>query len=101
MRGFTLFDTALGACAIAWGPAGIIGTSLPEGTREATRVRMHRRFPEAQEQPPPESLAGIREAIIRLLEGEAIDFASATLDLARVPQFNREVYAVAREIPAG
>ena len=101
MQGFALFDTALGACAIAWGPAGLIGTSLPEGTLEATRIRMHRRFPEAVETPPPEQLASVRDAIIRLLQGEAIDFAGVTLDLAQVPKFNREVYAIARAIPAG
>ena len=30
-QGFTLFETPVGACAIAWGERGIIGVSLPSG----------------------------------------------------------------------
>ncbi|HJS02066.1 MAG TPA: cysteine methyltransferase, partial [Variovorax sp.] len=29
-EGFALFDTAIGACGIAWGARGIVGVQLPE-----------------------------------------------------------------------
>jgi len=29
-HGFTLFDTAIGRCGIAWGERGIVGVQLPE-----------------------------------------------------------------------
>ena len=38
--GFALFDTAIGACGIAWGPRGIVGVQLPEADEGATRERM-------------------------------------------------------------
>src|SRR6476646_1586287 len=31
-RGFTLFDTAIGRCGVAWGGGGIVGVQLPEAT---------------------------------------------------------------------
>lgn len=45
--GFTLFDTAIGLCAIAWGSNGIAGVQLPEASESETRARMRRRFPAA------------------------------------------------------
>ena len=40
--GFCLFDTAIGACALAWGEAALAGVQLPEASPEQTRRRMHR-----------------------------------------------------------
>ena len=57
--GFALFDTAIGTCALAWGPRGLIGVQLPEENGEAaTRARMRRRFPDLTEAVPPESSSG-------------------------------------------
>ena len=36
-HGFTIFDTAVGRCGIAWGGLGILGVQLPEA-REAVAV---------------------------------------------------------------
>ena len=33
-RSFTVFDTAIGACALVWGEAGIVGAFLPEDVKE-------------------------------------------------------------------
>ena len=32
--GFTLFETAIGPCGIAWGARGILGAQLPEADTE-------------------------------------------------------------------
>ena len=42
--GFALFETAIGACGIAWGPGGITGVQLPEKDAARTRARLARRF---------------------------------------------------------
>ena len=34
---FTVFDTTIGTCAIAWGPRGIHSVQLPMGSEEKTR----------------------------------------------------------------
>ena len=51
--GFTLFDTAIGRCGIAWGERGIVGVQLPEAGEAETRARMLQRFPAAGETAPP------------------------------------------------
>jgi O-6-methylguanine DNA methyltransferase len=100
-RGFALFDTAIGACGIAWGERGLVGVQLPEGSAARTRARMRRRFPDAPEAPPPPSVQRAMEGIVQLLQGTAIDLAAVALDMADVPSFDRRVYEVARTIPPG
>jgi methylated-DNA-[protein]-cysteine S-methyltransferase len=63
---------------------------------------MLRRFPSAVENnaPPVDIRSGIAD-IRRLLSGEKPDLLSVRIDEARVPEFNRRVYALARAIPPG
>ena len=98
---FHLFDTPIGACAIAWTEAGVCGASLPERTMEATRARMVRRYPGAMESAPSESIATLIADVVRLLSGAPVDLSYATLDESEIPEFNRSVYAIARAIPPG
>jgi methylated-DNA-[protein]-cysteine S-methyltransferase len=100
-RGFALFDTAIGACGVAWGERGLVGIQLPEASEARTRARMRRRFPATPESRPPPSVQRTIEGIVQLLQGEAVDFAAAALDMAGVPSFDRRVYEVARAIPPG
>jgi methylated-DNA-[protein]-cysteine S-methyltransferase len=100
-RGFALFDTAIGACGIAWGERGLVGVQLPEASEARTLARMRRRFPATPEAPPPPSVQRAIEGIVQLLQGEAIDLAAVALDTAGVPSFDRRVYEVARTIPPG
>ncbi|HVP30896.1 MAG TPA: methylated-DNA--[protein]-cysteine S-methyltransferase [Myxococcota bacterium] len=98
---FTLFDTALGRCGIAWGGRGIVTVQLPEAREAETRARLRRRFPGAREAPPPPGVARAIGAIVALLRGEPSDLSGVPLDMARVPPFHRRVYEVARTIPPG
>jgi methylated-DNA-[protein]-cysteine S-methyltransferase len=100
-RGIHFFETAIGLCAMAWGKGGIVGVQLPAAEAAATRVRVARRFPEAEEilAPPGVDLA-VRD-IVRLLAGEARDLTRITLDMSAVPEFHGRVYAIARTIMAG
>ena len=52
-QGFTLFDTAIGRCGLAWSGRGVTGVQLPEGSDRETRARIRRRFPDAPEGCPP------------------------------------------------
>jgi methylated-DNA-[protein]-cysteine S-methyltransferase len=103
---FALFDTAIGACAIAWSEAGIVALQLPEAERTRTRARLLRKWPEACETPPSPAIAAAIDSVVALTSGAATepagaDLAAATLDLDDVPAFDREVYAVARTIGPG
>lgn len=99
--GFTLFDTAIGRCGIAWSEAGIVGTALPGASDEQVRRRFVERFPGAAESPPPEALEPVIAGIVALMAGEKVDLSEAPLDMGATPPFHRRVYAVARKIPPG
>ena len=101
IRGFALFATAIGPCAIAWGRGGIASVLLPYGDEAATRTRVVRKFPEALESLPPPGIDLAIRDIARLLAGEATDLSRITLDMAGVPEFNRRVYEIARTILPG
>ena len=100
-HGFTLFDTAVGRCGLAWGARGIVGVQLPEAHEPATRARLLRRFPDAREAPPPPAVRRALAGIAALLRGEASDLSTVALDMDGVPPFHRRVYEVARAIPPG
>src|SRR5215813_5900272 len=100
-EGFSLFETAVGRCGIAWGSRGILGVQLPEGSTERTRSRLRRRFPRATEATRPPEVEGAVQAITSLLRGGTADLGAVQLDMSAVPEFHRRVYASARSIPAG
>lgn len=100
-HGYTLFDTAIGACGLVWGESGVLGLQLPEATERDTRARLIAEFPGAPEAtPPPEARVAI-DAITALLRGEAADLSAIRLDMDRTPPFHRKVYEAARAIPPG
>ena len=98
---YTLFDTAVGRCAIVWGARGIVYVQLPEARESATRARLRRRFPEAREAPLTPEVERALCALVALLRGEPSDLSDVALDMSGVPPFDRRVYEVARTIPAG
>ena len=100
-RGFALFATAIGTCALAWGAGGIVRIILPEADAADSRRRIVRRFPEAVEMRPAPGVDLAIADIVRLIAGGRNDLGRITLDMTGVPEFDRNVYDVARTIPAG
>ena len=101
VRAFALFGTAIGTCAIAWGPNGIVWIQLPQEDEAGARRRAMRRYPDATETLAPPGIDLAVRDIARLMAGEPADLSRIGLDMAGVPDFNRRVYAVARQIPPG
>ncbi|MGJ7552489.1 methylated-DNA--[protein]-cysteine S-methyltransferase [Variovorax sp. RB3P1] len=102
MRGFALFETSIGMCALAWGPQGLVGVQLPADDGEpATRSRMKQRFPDLDEGPPNETAQRAIAAIQGLLQGVHDDLTHIELDMRGVSAFHQRVYAIARRIPPG
>jgi methylated-DNA-[protein]-cysteine S-methyltransferase len=99
--GFCLFDTALGACGIAWGPKALVSVQLPEVDESASRRRMQRRFRETAEAKPPPWVQAAICRIQALLSGERDDLRDIPLDMTGVASFNQRVYEIARAIPPG
>lgn len=100
-RGYTIFETSVGRCGIAWGDSGIVGVRLPEARELETRRRLLQQFPEAREVRPPTGVVSAIDAIVALLRGEPSDITAATLDMSALPPFNRRVYDALRMIPRG
>ena len=99
--GFRVFETALGACAIAWNERGIVGAQLPEADAQGTARRMQRRFPAATPCEPPAWVARVIERIRAVLAGGGDDLADVPLALDDVPAFHRHVYELTRAIRPG
>ena len=99
--GYTLFDTAIGVCALAWGERGVVGFWLPEATPDHTRARVLRRHPDAVEGAPPTPVQAAIGATITLLAGEPRDLIDIVVELDHLPDFDRRVLDVTRAIPPG
>lgn len=100
-RGYTIFDTAIGRCGIAWSDAGIVGVQLPEAREIETRRRLFRQFSEARELRPPENAELAIDGIVIMLRGQQSEFADVRLDMAAITPFNQRVYDYIRRIPRG
>ncbi|HEX4422038.1 MAG TPA: methylated-DNA--[protein]-cysteine S-methyltransferase [Kofleriaceae bacterium] len=99
--GFTLFDTAIGRCGIAWSARGVTRIALPETREVATRQRLVRDTPGLAECPPPPVIARAIALIVQHVAGAPAALETIELDMDGVPEFYREVYAEARRIPSG
>jgi methylated-DNA-[protein]-cysteine S-methyltransferase len=100
-RAYTIFDTAIGRCAVVWGEAGIVGVQLPEAREIDTRRRLFQLYPEAREsKPPPNSEVAI-EGMVSLLHGDAADFSDVTLDMRGIHGFDQRVYQITQRILRG
>ncbi len=98
---YTLFDTAIGRCAIVWGDGGIKALSLPEKNEAHMRARIARNFPDTQEARPSPGIAGAIDRIGALLEGGRDGLTDLALDTEGQPEFHLRVYELARAIPPG
>ncbi|QIG99472.1 MULTISPECIES: methylated-DNA--[protein]-cysteine S-methyltransferase [unclassified Bradyrhizobium] len=100
-RGYSIFDTAIGRCAIAWGELGVVGVQLPELREIETRKRLFQHYPDAREMRPPEEVEAAIEGIAATLRGGDGDLAGIALDMSGIPAFNQGVYQTVRSIPRG
>lgn len=102
--GYRGFPTAIGPCALAWGPGGLVAVQLPEADEAATLERMLRGravAPGAADAAMPPAVRAAVEGVQALLAGAPRDLREVALDMAGVPPFHQRVYALARAIPPG
>jgi methylated-DNA-[protein]-cysteine S-methyltransferase len=100
-RAYSIFDTAIGRCGIAWSQSGIVGVQLPEAREIDTRRRLFHLYPEARETRPTPAVEVAIEGIVTLLRGEASDLADITLDMSGIHVFDQRTYQITRRIPRG
>ncbi len=85
------FQTPLGACAIAWGDAGLTGFSLPGGAPQTT----------VRGAEPPSWIRDIIARVQRHLAGEPQDFSDLRYNFAAVPAFNQRVLRATLAVKSG
>ena len=100
MAAYSVFDTAIGCCGIAWSDRGIVGFQLPERSAAWLRKRMASRFG-AVESTPPSDVQHAIDAVVSLMNGGGGDLSFVRLDMDGIPLFQQRVYEVARTIPPG
>jgi methylated-DNA-[protein]-cysteine S-methyltransferase len=100
-RGYTIFDTMVGRCGIAWGHGGIAGVQLPEAREIETRRRLYQLYPDAREARPPSNVEIAIEGIVAMLRGQAGDLSDISLDMTGIHAFSQRVYQMAQAIPRG
>ena len=100
-RGYTVFDTPIGRCGIAWGPSGIVAIQLAADREIETRRLLLRQVPEARELEPLAEIGLVIDGLVALLRGQPADFSDVTLDIRNVSPFARRVYDITRTILRG
>jgi methylated-DNA-[protein]-cysteine S-methyltransferase len=98
---YTLFDTPLGRCGIAWNARGVAALQLPEANDAATRAKLFDKIGETEPASPPPAVQRAIAGINALMRGQASDLAAVPLDMSGVPLFHRRVYEAVRAIPPG
>jgi methylated-DNA-[protein]-cysteine S-methyltransferase len=103
---WTLFDTPIGSCGVAWSDAGLTWVQLPEEDRAATRTRLRSKVPEASRAMASAKLTPpwVKDAIARVrghLGGKAQDLTRVPLDVSRLTPFTVKVFRATQAVPAG
>lgn len=100
-QSYCIFDTAIGACGIAWSERGVTRFQLPDADRGATERRLRARAGAATLAEPPPEIARVIADLQRYCAGQKVDLSGVTLDLTGVPEAFRDIFAAARSIPWG
>ncbi len=88
------FETAIGTCGVRWSELGITEVVMP-GTRSLADDRS------AAPQDAPDAVREAVVGIVALLDDGRGELRSIVLDEREVGEFQRRVYAAARQIAAG
>ena len=99
--GLATFETRVGACALAWAPAGLRAVHLPGPDGTSPLARLRRRFPDIEPAAPPEWVRRSIGSIAAHLAGGRIDLSDIRLDFSGVAPFEASVYREARRILPG
>jgi methylated-DNA-[protein]-cysteine S-methyltransferase len=98
---YIIFDTGFGPAGLAWTDRGVLAVAFPEPDAAAARVCLLRKTPAAERAAPPKAMKKIADDIVALFDGGKPDFQDVVLDDERVPDFDRSVLKLTRQISAG
>ncbi len=98
---YLIFETAGGACGIAWNSAGITRFQLPARSAAVTERNLLQRLPAGEPGPAPPQVLDAVADVRKYFLGAKVDFSGFDLDLEGQDEFFRQIYAAARRVPWG
>jgi methylated-DNA-[protein]-cysteine S-methyltransferase len=98
---YIIFETARGACCIAWSGAGVSRFQLPGQSAKAIERSLQRHLPGSKPGTPPPQVTETIATVKRYFTGEKVEFSDVQLDLGGWDEFFRQVYAAARRVGWG
>jgi methylated-DNA-[protein]-cysteine S-methyltransferase len=98
---YTLFDTAIGVCAVAWNESGLTHFRLPGASRAAPEARVQKRSGATRSDNPPAPIKALIADAQRYFAGEEVDFSAVAVDLSALSAFQRELYQSLRSVGWG
>lgn len=98
---YTMFDTPLGWCALAWNDRGLVAVELPGGDRAGTEAHLRGRIADPVPTEPGGPVADAVRRIVGLLGGERDDLRDIPVDPTGIPEFHRRAYEFIRTVPPG
>ncbi len=102
MENWHVFDTAGGACGIAWAGGAVTRFQLPAQSRAGTERLIARRRPAAAPGVPTPEIVAVTAMVRRYFDGEPVDFGPVPVVFdAEVPPFFAAIYTALRQVPWG
>lgn len=102
---WTLFDTPIGSCGVAWNDGGLTWLQLPEEDDDTTSARLRLKTGEADEAAALETTpAWVKDAVARVREhlaGRPQDLSRIPRDISRITPLTAKIYRAAQAVPAG
>src|SRR6185295_17096763 len=98
---YHVFDTALGACGIAWNERGVTRFALPQADPAATERRLLAKGAAVRAGRIPAWIEAIIADVRRYARGERVDFSQVAVDLGGLDDFSRRVYESIRALGWG
>jgi len=98
---FHVFDTAIGACGLAWTDKGLFQVQLPEASEVATELRLGRIAGAAWSDTLPKNIAECEARMRAYFEGDPATFTDIDLDMSRVNAFSARIYTALRKVGWG
>jgi methylated-DNA-[protein]-cysteine S-methyltransferase len=95
------FNTAAGACGLAWSPAGLTHVQLPEATASAAAAQLSRRARSVPSSAVPDWAEACAARMQAYFEGDVTGFADVALDFTGVSEFEARAYTALRRIGWG
>ena len=98
---YSLFETAIGFCAIGWTAKGIFTFQLPGRNKAETEELLLKSYPTAKNDNPPPEVEDVIGRAKGLMSGQKVDFDDLDLDYGKASPFKKQVSEALRQVKRG